>query len=69
MPARAGLLGASNEVCGGLKGIRDEKFDHSAEMGQCVGLVEDFLLDVVENFIVSFSIALPELEIVGHITD
>lgn len=65
-PARAGLLGASDKMCRCLKGIGDEKFDHSAEMGQGVSLVEDFLLDVIENFIVPLAVALPELKIIGH---
>jgi hypothetical protein len=28
--------------------------------------VEDFLLDVAEDFIVPFTVALPDLKIIGH---
>jgi hypothetical protein len=44
----------------------DEQLDYPAEMGQGMGLVQDLLFDFIQDVIVAFTIALPELEIIGH---
>ena len=60
------MLCTGDEVCCGLQGIGDEEFDYPPEVRQGVGLVKDFLFDVIENVIMALTVALPLLEIVGH---
>jgi len=58
------VFGACDEVSGGLESVWYEEFHDAAKVGKGIGVVEDFLLDFVGDFILP--LALPLLEIVGH---